>query len=52
MTERQGKSTPNWNIDQLRADEQAMKAAGEHWGQSVKKAPGVDGISFEALRLL
>lgn len=32
-TEREGKATPNWNIDRLRVDEQAMKAAGEHWGE-------------------
>jgi hypothetical protein len=33
MTEREGKATPNWNIDRLRVDEQARKAAGEHWGE-------------------
>jgi hypothetical protein len=32
-TEREGKATPNWNIDRLRVDEQAIKAAGEHWGE-------------------
>ena len=31
--EREGKATPNWNIDRLCADGQAMKAAGEHWGE-------------------
>jgi hypothetical protein len=29
--EREAKALHNWNIDRLCADEQAMKAAGEHW---------------------
>jgi hypothetical protein len=45
-TEREGKATPNWNIDRLRADEQAMKAAGEYWGElSDRRTP----ISAQAI---
>lgn len=38
--EREGLTSPNWNIDRLCADEEAVKSAGEHWRElSDRRAP-------------
>jgi hypothetical protein len=35
-------TTPNWNIDRLCADEQAVKAAGEHWSELSDRRGPID----------
>jgi len=41
-------TTPNWNIDRLCADEQAVKAAGEHWSELSDRRRPIDTEASEA----
>jgi hypothetical protein len=41
-------TTPNWNIDRLCADEQTVKAAGEHWRELSDRRGPIDTEATEA----